>query len=124
MTAHHAVVWIDHKEAKVFKFSPENLATADIKSHAHHAHVHAKHGTGKHEEDPLFLKGVTDSLGGIEEILVVGPGSAKLQLIKYVHKHQPAMDPKVVGVETVDHPTDNQIVAYARTYFTRVDKLR
>jgi hypothetical protein len=29
-----------------------------------------------------------------------------------------------VGVETVDHPTDGQIMAYAKTYFVGVDNMK
>ena len=30
---------------------------------------------------------------------------------------------KIIGVETVDHPTDNQLVAHARRYFRAADKM-
>ena len=30
---------------------------------------------------------------------------------------------KVVGVETVDHPSDGQLVAYARKYFVAKDRM-
>jgi hypothetical protein len=47
----------------------------------------------------------------------VGPSSAKPDLIRYVHKHAQALEPKILGVETLDHPTDGQLVAYVRHYF-------
>jgi hypothetical protein len=31
---------------------------------------------------------------------------------------------KIVGTETVDHPTDNQLVAHARKYFRTADRMR
>jgi hypothetical protein len=31
--------------------------------------------------------------------------------------HDGGLDKKILGLETVDHPTDRQIVAYARAYF-------
>ena len=30
---------------------------------------------------------------------------------------------KIVGVETVDHPSDAQLVAYARQYFKAEDRM-
>jgi hypothetical protein len=30
----------------------------------------------------------------------------------------------IIGVETVDHPTDAQLVAYARQYFKGADRMR
>jgi hypothetical protein len=60
---------------------------------------------------------VARALEGAEPILVVGPSTAKLQFLRYVQKHEHALEPKIVGLETVDHPTDGQIVAYAKRYF-------
>lgn len=54
----------------------------------------------------------------------MGPSTAKLAFLKFVHKSDHTLEPKIVGVETVDHPTDRQLVAYANTYFKRVDQLR
>ena len=54
---------------------------------------------------------------------MVGPAQAKLQLIKHMHAHDPAVAGKVIGVETVDHPSDGQLVAYARKYFLARDQM-
>lgn len=55
-------------------------------------------------------------------MLVVGPSTAKLQFIRYAYKHDATLEPRIVGVETVDHPTDGQLVAYAKRYFARDDR--
>jgi hypothetical protein len=62
-------------------------------------------------------------LEGAEEVLVVGPSAAKLEFMRYVHKHDQATEAKIVGIETVDHPTDGQLVAYANQYFKRRDRM-
>ena len=31
---------------------------------------------------------------------------------------------KIIGVETVDHPSDEQLVVYARKYFVAADRMR
>ncbi len=62
-------------------------------------------------------------LDGATEILIVGPGHAKLELIKHIHSHDHGVVDKVVGVETVDHPSDAQLVAYARKYFVAKDRM-
>ena len=54
---------------------------------------------------------------------MLGPSTAKLELIEHVHKHDPALEPKIVGVETVDHPTDRQLVAFVRRYFRAADRM-
>jgi hypothetical protein len=49
-------------------------------------------------------------------ILVMGPANTKSKLVKYVSQHDPGLMKIIVGVETVDHPGDAQVVAYARHY--------
>ena len=66
---------------------------------------------------------ITEALRGAQEILVVGPAQAKLQLIKHIHARAADMVKNIVGVETVDHPTDGQLVAYARKYFVAKDRM-
>jgi hypothetical protein len=46
-----------------------------------------------------------------------GPSTAKLQFERYLHEHDRALEVKIVGLETVDHPTDAQLVAYVKEYF-------
>ena len=58
-----------------------------------------------------------------KEILILGPGSAKLELIKHAHQHDAKIAEKIVGVETIDHPSDKEILAYARKFFYKVDQL-
>jgi stalled ribosome rescue protein Dom34 len=120
----HVAVWIDHQEAKIYHVDAKNVDAIKIDA-PHHVHRHptvtAEHN---HPADAQHFYGeVVRSLQGAQEILIVGPGNAKLGLIKYVHKHHPALEPNVIGVETVDHPTDGQLVAYARRYFHAADRM-
>ena len=54
----------------------------------------------------------------------LGPSTAKLQFLRYVHKQAEALEPKIVGIETVDHPPDGQLIAYAKHYFGIPDRQR
>jgi stalled ribosome rescue protein Dom34 len=74
-------------------------------------------------EDSGYYHAVVEALKGAQEILVVGPAKAKLQLIKHIHGHDHDMADKIVGVETVDHPSDGQLLAYARKYFVAKDQM-
>jgi hypothetical protein len=121
--AHHTVVWIDHSQAKLFRIDADGTEEVDVA--APHFHVHSKAGvSGRREDNGPFFKEVTAALDPKSELLIVGPSDAKLGLIKYIHAHHAALDPNVVGVETVDHPTDGQLVAYAKKYFRAADRLR
>ena len=52
---------------------------------------------------------------------VTGPANAKTELIKHIHTHHPQLMKIIVGIETVDHPSDGQLVAHARHYFKTED---
>lgn len=126
MPHYHAVVWLDHSEAHVMHISPEDVEKSIIHPSKPHQHLHSRRGTlgsGKAPPDKTFFPAVVDALEGAEEILVLGPAQAKLELIKHINHHTPDLSYKVVGVETVDHPSDGQIVAYARKYFVARDRM-
>jgi stalled ribosome rescue protein Dom34 len=122
----HAVIWIDHNEARVFHVHPEAADEATVLAPQHHIHRHPK-GRGEAREHPddehRFFQEVAKALAGADAILLVGPSSAKLEFFRYVHTHEHALEPKVVGIETADHPTDGQIVARARSYFKGSDRM-
>lgn len=117
MTPFHVAVWIDHKVAKVFHVEDERFDESLI--HAPHSQVHRD--TGAAEQ---YYHQVSEALAKAGEIIVLGPGSAKLELVKHVHKHHHLLVDKIIGVETVDHPTDKQLVAYVRKYFHEEDRMR
>ena len=127
MSLDHAVVWLDHHEAHVLHFDDNAVESAKIRARSKHQHLHSKAGTvgsGHAAEDQKYYHEVAHALANAAEILIVGPSNAKLALIKHLHKHDPAVAEKVVGVESVDHPTDGQVLAYARHYFLKVDLMR
>ena len=123
MSIRHAVVWLDQHDAKIFHFDAVTFDAKTVLSPQHHVHKHPS-TTAEHDhpnDAQRYYHEVARALEDAEEILVVGPAKAKLEFIKHVHKHNHVLDPKIVGVETVDHPTDGQLLAYARRYFSLVD---
>lgn len=127
MSHYHAIAWIDHAEAHVMHISPDDVESSIIRPSQPHVHLHNKRGAvgaGRAPEDQHFYHEVVEALQGAKEILIVGPANAKLMLIKHIHNHDQSMADKVIGVETVDHPSDAQLVAYARKYFDAADNMR
>lgn len=119
----HVAVFLDHHEAKIFHVNPESFEEQHLKSP--HASLHQKHREKTHPAELAhFYDEVVRALEGAEEVLVLGPGSAKLDFVKHMHKHHARLVDHLVGVETADHPTDRQIVAHARAAFDRIDRLR
>ncbi len=124
MNNRHVALWIDRAEAKIFHLGEGDFETLAV--HAPHQHVSHRgepraHGSSHPAEDQHFFHATAEALKSAEEILVVGPGKAKLEFIKHVHRHDHALVDKIVGVETVDHPTEGQLAAFARSYFRKVD---
>jgi stalled ribosome rescue protein Dom34 len=122
----HAVVWIDHQEARIFHVHPDAADETTVLAPQHQMHRHPK-GRGEAREHPddaaRFFGEVARALDGVDAILIVGPSSAKLEFFRYVHAHERHLESRVVGIETADHPTDRQIVARARSYFKASDRM-
>jgi hypothetical protein len=129
MQHHHTIVWLDQQEARIFHLGGEG--GGDIQSeklHAPHHHVH-RHPNQTAErsqsaDTQRFHATVTEAIATGAPVLIVGPSKAKLELIRYLHRHAPLVEAKVVGVETVDHPSDGQLIAYARKYFLESDGMK
>jgi len=119
MTSFHAVLRIDHEAAEVLQFDAEHIEAQKIKAHHHHTARHASGVRTQHE----FFGHVCDALVGIPEVLVAGPHTALSDFRHYVEKHRPTLKAGIVGYETIDHPTANQLVAMARQYFLKVDRM-
>jgi stalled ribosome rescue protein Dom34 len=127
MSFNHVVIWIDHVQAHVIHFNAEAAENEVIKVHSTHPHLHTKSGVmgvGRAPENAHYFDDVADAVKDSLEILIVGPGFEKLALMKHLMKHQPAIAEKVLSVETVDHPSDGQLLNYARKYFVKADRLR
>jgi stalled ribosome rescue protein Dom34 len=126
--SHHAAVWIDHQEARVFHVESASFDEATLRAPPqHHLKRHSDRTAAEKnhpDEAKHFFHDVARALDSADEILVVGPSTAKLQFLKYVHAHEPKLEQRIVGLETVDHPTDAQLAAFARHYFHRADRMR
>ena len=119
MTTFHAVVWIDHQSAQVLQFDAEHVQSQKVKAHTHHTARHASGVRTQHE----FFGEVCDAIAAIPEVLVVGPHTGLADFQHYVHKHRAEVGKRVVDYQTVDHPSENQLVALARKYFLRYDRM-
>lgn len=119
MAHYHAIVWIDHREARIFRFGRDGVEPAVVRAHVAGGHAHRDghagpgHGTGSHS----FLSAVASALTGSQAILIVGPADARAELFSHLQAHAPAVASHVVAVESSDHPSDAELVAHARTYF-------
>ncbi len=120
MTFHHAVVWLDHTKAQVIHFDLKAAESESLKTHSSHPHPQSKFGDQKHgnaSDNTAFFADIAVALKDSLEILIVGPGDEKTAFMKYLTEQVPAVAEKIKGVETVDHPSEGQLLAYARKHF-------
>lgn len=116
------VIWLDSHEAKVFK--KDGASKTLLHAHTHgtkHPHSpHGKHTSGHHPEEIALFKDLAPTLKDASVILLMGPGEGKVQFQKYLKEHHAGIAQKITGVETVDHPSDPQILEFAEKFFTKL----
>lgn len=118
----HAVIWVDHKEARVIKlddegsrYEAEHVKAATAHHDKGHHHTHA---------EPKYLEDLAQRLSVFEAVLLTGPGPAKDELSAFVQQRHPAWKAKIVAVEGSDHPTDGQLADHGRKVLRAADRMQ
>jgi stalled ribosome rescue protein Dom34 len=126
MSHYHSVVWIDHQKATVWQFTSTEGERTLVHSHDQHQKVHGRkstHGGHRHPADAKFFEEVAAALSGTHEILIIGPAEAKQEFANFLKvKHEP-LAKGVVALETADHPSDAEVLSYARRHFKALDRM-
>lgn len=126
MSHFHAVIWIDHQKAAVWQFTSAEQTTKVVHSPDPHQRVHSRksvHGGHKSPADHQFFEDVVHALDGVHEILVMGPAQTKQEFASYLRDKHPPLARANVAVENSDHPTDAEVLAYARRHFKAIDRM-
>ena len=126
MSHFHAVVWMDHAEAHVLDFTPDEARATVVHAEGKHRHIHHHAGTlgsGKAPADLAFFDQIVRSLGDAQQILLTGPANEKNEFKKHLEAHAKALAARIVAVETSDHPTDGELLKQARKYFVAADSM-
>jgi stalled ribosome rescue protein Dom34 len=122
----HAAVWIDHHEARVFHFNADDAEHVVVHPEHPTRHIHHKAhsiGSGHTAEDQAFFHSVIEAIGNAGAVLIGGPANAKHELFKHIQRHAPQLLARIAAVETLDHPTDGELLAHARKYFRAADRM-
>jgi stalled ribosome rescue protein Dom34 len=127
MTEHfHFLVWIDHQMAKIVNFNLEEVNISIVKSGRGAQHLHHKANSGDSGHvgvDADYLKQVAQALQGAGAIVITGPASAKNELVTYIHREHPELAKRLSGVMALDHPSDGELIAFARKFFRADDRM-
>jgi hypothetical protein len=123
----HLAVWIDHDRARIFHVDPERIEEATVEAPPHRIHLRHPKGLVEGEsphDSKRFFREVARALEGAEAVLVTGPSTTKLGFFKFLHEHDPTLEPRIVGIETVAHTSDGQLLRYAQQYFELSDPMQ
>jgi stalled ribosome rescue protein Dom34 len=122
----HAVIWLDHLSARIVSFSLDTSDTVDIESARDDRRVHRKSGvpgSGHAGDDRALFEAIVAALDDVPSIVVTGPGTAKKAFVQHLDERHPEIARRVVAVETLDHPTQGELLAFGRSFFKRFDRL-
>lgn len=115
-------LWIDHREAVIVILTQEGEAIKRVRSdleQQEHLSARASAGSPEDRRDQRtqtwlnhYYDEVIAAIRDADAMLLLGPGEAKYELEKRLsNKQRSAL---IVGVETVDHMTEPQMVAAIR----------
>ena len=128
-------LWIDHRKTVFVTIENEVEVTREIRSNIE---KHVRFADNAHAKPPYILQGSTaedmrdrqfgNHLGEYYEgvisfirdadsIWIFGPGEAKVELEKLLRSEN--LGERIVGIETVDKMTDQQIAAKVRDHYLR-----
>ena len=115
-----AIVWIDRGEAKVFHLGADEDDKIVVHSHTStqqlHRQTHHEEGS-KETVDVEFFHRIIATLDHTGGTLITGPGNIKFELKEYLDRHRPDLAARVFGVETLEHPLNEELLGMARRFF-------
>ena len=115
-------IWIDEREAHVFHVDNESVKSAWARA-PDHVLRHPRFEPALREpaqDDHRFFAAVAQSLAGAREVLVMGPSNVRFHFRDYIGARGATLSFRIVGVETVDRPTNKQVATFIRDYFAPV----
>jgi len=117
---------MDHAQAHIIHFAVDTSSVEIVWTHSKHPHLHIKAGrggTGRAPESTAYFDEIVKALGDTHEILLMGPSNEKDEFMRYIAKHHFKFSERIVATLTADHPTDPQLLAFARKYFVKMDRM-
>jgi hypothetical protein len=123
----HAIVWIDHHETRILHFNDNDVLCTHVRPNDRHVHLHHKAntiGSGRAPVDHDYHREIAAKLGDSCLFLIVGPSTAKTELAASLADVGGAdLQARLAGVQPIDHPTDNELVAHGRKFFKSYNRM-
>jgi len=120
-------LWIDYTKTVIFSLADEGAEikriSSELEKNVRFSERVQKESAEKHEDKHLtshldnYYDEILSYMRDAESILIFGPGEAKTHLKKRIESG--GLHGHIVGIETVEKMTDNQIVAKVRQRFLK-----
>ena len=120
MPRSQAIVWMDSREASVFRFGGDEIERLGLRADSPYLKVSHKAGSlgaGRPAADFDFFDRVIDSLRGTRQWYLVGPDGTKQDLVNYLDKyksrdgHIADLCRYLAGISVMGRPTDEGLLA-------------
>lgn len=119
MSHPHAVVWLDHHQAHIVQFTLDPKAGQNESQQLSERPVQTKQNNSAVRTEHEFFGEVCDALKSIAQVLITSGHTTQSDFKHYLEKHRPLLLANIAGWQTVDHPSDGELVALARQYFVQ-----
>lgn len=113
------IIWVDREQAKVFRVEHTEIEKIQVHADSSQKHLHANDQIYHKNIERKFFKEIISKLRiDVKRVLILGPGVSKHHFLTYLQEHSPKLGRMVLACETVDHPSDNEILHLAEKHFT------
>jgi stalled ribosome rescue protein Dom34 len=118
---HHAVaILMDHRSARVLYLDDRVVDGGHIETdwtsprfRTHDRHV--TQGSGRDHPDPSsYFAAVAEAAERAERVVLAGPGTAKLEWLRWAARHGRHAADRVESVQSIDRATDGELTAMVR----------
>lgn len=118
-------IWMDHSVAQFIEYSKYSTPidnedielTQEDKNTVASSSENTIHNKEKQKQGEFYKK-VADVIKDYDEVVLFGPTNAKAELHNLL-KEDHHYDQVKITIESADHLTENQQVAFVREYFTK-----
>jgi hypothetical protein len=115
----HAVLHLDHHDADLYQFNADEVQHDHLKARHRVTRQHGSEVRTEHE----FFADVCKAIEPVQSVLVTGSHTSLTDLRHYVEKHRADLVKRVAAYQAVDRPTEGQLVALAREFFLKFDRM-
>lgn len=116
------VIWLDSEQAFVFALTAKGIEKSHLKKTIQTHHTRNKKDLHNDPDIELFFKELSEKIKGADQVLIFGPSMTKKHFNTYLDTHfASSLGKNVIGVENLEHVSENQIMAASHKFFKHYD---